>query len=35
MILALQKFNLDAGQSSKWTSIMLPTGEGLTIAVKN
>lgn len=35
MIKALQKFNLDAGQSPKWTSIMLPTGEGLTLAVKN
>ncbi len=35
MVRALQQFNKDAGQSPKWTSIMLPTGEGLTVAVKN
>lgn len=35
MIKALQRFNLDAGQSDRWTSTMLPTGEGLTVSVKN
>lgn len=35
MVKALRDYNAKAGDSTVWTSMMLPTGEGLTVSVKN
>jgi predicted O-methyltransferase YrrM len=35
MVRALRDYNAKAGDSKVWTSMMLPTGEGLTVSVKN